>query len=169
MEEKRLSLGKELGRFEGETFYIAEHEFGALYHVYNSMEIAVNMSQTSLYETLVDLVRNKDVYAKLEGEEKKNFELSMSAMIYILDCPLYSFSSIEFTFSVAETIIKQLRLIYEKAMDAALQAETPEENQQFEAAVKAMEVIKQDVENDASEGKGKGKKPAKKESSQGRK
>ena len=42
MEEKRLSLGKELGRFEGETFYIAEHEFGALYHVYNSMEIKVS-------------------------------------------------------------------------------------------------------------------------------
>ena len=155
MEEKRLSLGKELGRFEGETFYIAEHEFGALYHVYNSMEIAVNMSQTSLYETLIDLVRNKDVYEKLEGEEKKNFELSMSAMIYILDCPLYSFSSVEFTFSVAETIIKQLRLIYEKAMSADLQEETKEEDKLFENAAKAIETLKRDNENGGSESKGK--------------
>ena len=157
MEEKRLSLGKELGRFEGETFYIAEHEFGALYHVYNSMEIAVNMSQTSLYETLIDLVRNKDVYAKLEGEEKKNFELSMSAMIYILDCPLYSFSSIEFTFSVAETIIKQLRLIYENAMSADLQEETKEEDKLFENAAKAIDMLKKDNENGGSESKGKAK------------
>ena len=155
MKEKRLSLGKELGRFEGETFYIAEHEFGALYHVYNSMEIAVNMSQTSLYETLIDLVRNKDVYEKLEGEEKKNFELSMSAMIYILNCPLYSFSSIEFTFSVAETIIKQLRLIYEKAMSADLQEETKEEDKLFENAAKAIETLKKDNENGGSESKGK--------------
>lgn len=155
MEEKRLSLGKELGRFEGETFYIAEHEFGALYHVYNSMEIAVSMSQTSLYETLIDLVRNKDVYDKLEGEEKKNFELSMSAMIYILNCPLYSFSSIEFTFSVAETIIKQLRLIYEKAMGAELQEETKEEDKLFENAAKAIEELKKEVEHDGSESKGK--------------
>lgn len=155
MEEKRLSLGKELGRFEGETFYIAEHEFGALYHVYNSMEIAVSMSQTSLYETLIDLVRNKDVYAKLEGEEKNNFELSLSAMIYILNCPLYSFSSIEFTFSVAETIIKQLRLIYEKAMGAELQEETKEEDKLFENAAKAIDMLKKDNENGGSESKGK--------------
>lgn len=155
MEKNRLSLGKELGRFEGETFYIAEHEFGALYHVYNSMEIAVNMSQTSLYETLIDLVRNKDVYEKLEGEEKNNFELSMSAMIYILNCPLYSFSSIEFTFSVAETIIKQLRLIYEKAMSADLQEETKEEDKLFENAAKAIDMLKKDNENGGSESKGK--------------
>ena len=155
MEEKRLSLGKELGRFEGETFYIAEHEFGALYHVYNSMEIAVNMSQTSLYETLIDLVRNKDVYERLEGEEKKNFELSMSAMIYILDCPLYSFSSVEFTFSVAETIIKQLRLIYEKAMGAELQEETRDDDKLFEDAAKAIGLLKKDNENGGSESKGK--------------
>ena len=155
MKEKRLSLGKELGRFEGETFYIAEHEFGALYHVYNSMEIVVSMSQTSLYETLIDLVRNKDVYEKLEGEEKNNFELSMSAMIYILDCPLYSFSSIEFTYSVAETIIKNLRMIYEKAMGADLQEETKEEDKLFENAAKAIEALKKDNENGGSESKGK--------------
>ena len=155
MEEKRLSLGKELGRFEGETFYIAEHEFGALYHVYNSMEIVVSMSQTSLYETLIDLVRNKDVYAKLEGEEKNNFELSLSAMMYILNCPLYSFSSIEFTFSVAETIIKQLRLIYEKAMGAELQEETKEEDKLFENAAKALDELKKEAENGGSESKGK--------------
>ena len=156
MEEKRLSLGKELGRFEGETFYIAEHEFGALYHVYNSMEIGVNMSQTSLYETLVDFVRHKDVYAKLEGEEKEHFDLNLSAIVYILSCPLYAFASAEFTYDVAAVIVKQLRLIYEKAMEADLQEETPDEDKQFENAVKALDELKKEIENGGSESKGQG-------------
>ena len=156
MEEKRLSLGKELGRFEGETFYIAEHEFGALYHVYNSMEIAVSSTQTALFETLVDFVRHKDVYAKLEGEEKEHFDLNLSAIVYILSCPLYAFASAEFTYDVAAVIVKQLRLIYEKAMEADLQEETPDEDKQFENAVKALDELKKEVVNGGSESKGQG-------------
>ena len=162
MEEKRLSLGKELGRFEGETFYIAEHEFGALYHVYNSMEIKVSSTQTALFETLVDFVRHKDVYAKLEGEEKEHFDLNLSAIVYILSCPLYAFASAEFTYDVAAVIVKQLRLIYEKAMESELQEETPDEDEQFEKAVNALEELKKEVENDGSEGKGQGENSAKK-------
>lgn len=163
MEEKRLSLGKELGRFEGETFYIAEHEFGALYHVYNSMEIAVSSTQTALFETLVDFVRHKDVYAKLEGEEKEHFDLNLSAIVYILSCPLYAFASAEFTYDVAAVIVKQLRLIYEKAMEADLQEETPDEDKQFENAVKALDELKKEAENDGSESKSEGENSAKKE------
>ena len=163
MEEKRLSLGKELGRFEGETFYIAEHEFGALYHVYNSMEIKVSSTQTALFETLVDFVRHKDVYAKLEGEEKEHFDLNLSAIVYILSCPLYAFASAEFTYDVAAVIVKQLRLIYEKAMEAELQEETPDEDKQFEKAVKALDELKKEAENDGSESKSEGENSAKKE------
>lgn len=163
MEEKRMTLGKELGRFEGETFYIAEHEFGALYHVYNSMEIKVSSTQTALFETLVDFVRHKDVYAKLEGEEKEHFDLNLSAIVYILSCPLYAFASAEFTYDVAAVIVKQLRLIYEKAMEAELQEETPDEDKQFEKAVKALDELKKEAENDGSESKSEGENSAKKE------
>ena len=68
---------------------------------------------------------------------------------------MYSFSSIEFTYSVAETIIKNLRLIYEKAMGAELQEETKEEDKLFENAAKAIETLKKDNENGGSESKGK--------------
>lgn len=158
MEEKRLSLGKELGRFEGETFYIAEHEFGAVYHVYNSMEIKVSSTQTALFETLVDFVRHQDVYSKLEGEEKEHFDLNLSAIVYILSCPLYAFASAEFTYDVAAVIVKQLRLVYEKAMEAELQEETPDEDKQFENATKALEELKKQVEHGGSESKGKAEK-----------
>ena len=67
-------LGAEVDRLEGQTFYIAKHEKGALYHVYNSFDLVVQPSQLALYETLVSLVENKEENAKLVGEEKENFE-----------------------------------------------------------------------------------------------
>lgn len=149
MAEEKFKIGKELGRFEGETFFIAEHEFGAVYHVYNSMEIKVGSSQTALFETLVDFVRHQDVYSKLEGEEKEHFDLNLSAIVYILSCPLYAFASAEFTYDVAAVIVKQLRLIYEKAMGAELQEETTEEDKRFEAAARAIETLKEAVEEES--------------------
>lgn len=163
MAEEKFKIGKELGRFEGETFFIAEHEFGAVYHVYNSMEIKVSSTQTALFETLVDFVRHQDVYSKLEGEEKEHFDLNLSAIVYILSCPLYAFASAEFTYDVASVIVKQLRLVYEKAMEAELQEETPDEDKQFEKATKALEELKKEVENDGSESKGQGENSANKE------
>lgn len=157
MAEEKFKIGKELGRFEGETFFIAEHEFGAVYHVYNSMEIKVSSTQTALFETLVDFVRHKDVYAKLEGEEKEHFDLNLSAIIYILSCPLYAFASAEFTYDVAAVIIKQLRLIYEKAMEAELQEETPDEDKQFEKATKALDELKKEAVEEESKPKRKEK------------
>lgn len=163
MAEEKFKIGKELGRFEGETFFIAEHEFGAVYHVYNSMEIKVSSTQTALFETLVDIVRHQDVYSKLEGEEKEHFDLNLSAIVYILSCPLYAFASAEFTYDVAAVIVKQLRLVYEKAMETELQDETPDEDKQFENATKALEELKKQVEHDGSESKGQGENSASKE------
>ena len=142
------NLGKELGRFEGETFYIAEHEFGAVYHVYNSMTLAVSSTQTACYETLVDYVRNKDVYAKLEGEEKENFELTLSAISYVLSLPLFTFSSAELTFDLATLIIKHLQKALDNAFNMALQEETKEEDKQFQEAVEGLEAIKKEIAND---------------------
>ena len=79
-------LGKELGRFEGETFYIAEHENGVLYHVYNSMDLIIRPNITSGYETLVDLVRNQELYNKLTGEEKESFELTFQQYLTCYLC-----------------------------------------------------------------------------------
>lgn len=152
MEEKKIDdkvlpipmLGKELGRFEGATFYIAEHEYGILFHVYNSMDFIVRPGQTSCYETLSDLVRNKDVYEKLEGSEKEAFYLNLSAITYILTSPMYVFSSIEFTYEIAARIINYIeKRIKDSVGNAKLQEETPEENKTFKDAMDGLETIKQ--------------------------
>ena len=154
MEEKRENanklmqfenFGKELGRFEGETFYIAEYEFGAVYHVYNSMTLFVSSSQTSCFETLVDYVRNKDVYSKLEGKEKEDFDLTLSAIGYVLSSPLFAFSSAALTFDIASLIIKHLTEAFSNAINAELQDETRDEDEQFKSAVLGLEAIKEEM------------------------
>lgn len=135
-------LGKELGRFEGTTFYIAEHEHGVLYHVYNSMDLIIRPNVTSGYETLCDLVRNQDVYNKLSGKEKEDFELNLSAITYILSCPTFVFSSGELTFDVATLLIQYLRKVYDDSLKAPLQEETIDENRKFEQATLAYEEMK---------------------------
>lgn len=159
MEEKKIDdkvlpipmLGKELGRFEGETFYIAEHEYGALFHVYNSMDLIVRPSQTTCFELLVDYVRNKDIYESLEGQEKKDFDLNLSAITYILTSPLYAFSSFEFTYELATCIVQKLEKLMKESEGKPLQDETPEENKDFQDAVKGLETIK-NILNEENDG-----------------
>lgn len=142
-------LGKELGRFEGSTFYIAEYEYGILFHVYNSMDLIVRPGQSSCYETLADYVRNKETYEKLEGKENEMFYLNLSAITYILTSPLYAFSSAEFTYELATCIVTNLEKAISKSLnDVELQEETPEENKAFKEAVIGMETIKDTIKNE---------------------
>lgn len=144
-------LGKELGRFEGETFYIAEHENGVLYHVYNSMDLIVRPNITSGYETLVDLVRNKDLYNQLTGEEKESFELNLSAISYVLSLPTFVFSSSELTFDIATMIIKFLQKTFDEAMSKPLQDEEFEKDREFQDAVLGLEDVKEALKEEKSE------------------
>ena len=144
-------LGKELGRFEGETFYIAEHENGVLYHVYNSMDLIIRPNITSGYETLVDLVRNKDLYNQLTGEEKESFELNLSAISYILSLPTFVFSSSELTFDIATMIIKFLQKTFDEAMSKPLQDEEFEKDREFQGAVLGLEDVKEALKEEKSE------------------
>ena len=144
-------LGKELGRFEGETFYIAEHKNGVLYHVYNSMDLIIRPNVTSGYETLVDLVRNKDLYNQLTGEEKEAFELNISAISYVLSLPTFVFSSSELTFDIAAIIIKFLQKTFDDAMNKPLQDEEFEKDIEFQDAVLGLEEIKNSLKEEKAE------------------
>ena len=149
-------LGKELGRFEGETFYIAEHEHGVLYHVYNSMDVIIRKGAVSGYEMLADYVRNKEEYEHLTGKEKEMFDLNLSAITYLLNAPTFVFSSAELTYEIATSIVKFLNDTWENANSQPMQKETVEEDMAFESAVMAMENIRKEVEDGAGESEDEG-------------
>ena len=81
-------IGKELGRFEGVNFYIAEHEYAALFHVYNSMDLIIRKAHNNASDGLLDIVRNKDLYQSLEGEDRENVDTFLSMLGLVLTAPL---------------------------------------------------------------------------------
>jgi hypothetical protein len=149
-------LGKELGRFDGKTFYIAEHEYGVLYHVFNSMDLIIRPSQTSTCSTLVDLIHSQDEVAKFNEDEMEMYESYVSAIAYCLGMPLIAFIDAEFMFNTAKSAIDLLYKIQMEAEDAPLQEETPKENEEFKNAALAIETLKEAAEEE-SKPKGKNK------------
>lgn len=141
-------LGAEIDRLEGQTFYIAKHEKGALYHVYNSYDLVVQPSQLALYDTLVSLVENKEANAKLVGEEKENFENYMNIVSYVLSVPAYALGDGELSVEIATLVVKHMNETFKKLMNQPLQEETPKEDQAFKDATLAVEEVKEAIKNE---------------------
>lgn len=147
IEPIELNVGKKVDEFKGETFTIVKTDRGCLYHEYGGYNIFVTPNQTALYTKLVDYVDNKDTYFELKGEEKEVFDLNMSAIAYCLSVPKCCFSDVEFTYDIATKVIQFLTKSYEKAMEAPLQDETIEEDEQFKEATLGLENIKEEIKN----------------------
>ena len=141
-------LGAEIDRLEGQTFYIAKHEKGALYHVYNSFDLVVQPSQLALYETLVSLVENKEANAKLVGEEKENFENYMNIVSYVLSVPAYALGDGKLSVEIATLVVKHMNETFKKLMNQPLQEETPKEDQEFKEATLAVEEVKESLKDE---------------------
>lgn len=141
-------LGAEIDRLEGQTFYIAKHEKGALYHVYNSFDLVVQPSQLALYETLASLVENKEANARLIGEEKENFENYMNIVSYVLSVPAYALGDGKLSVEIATLVVKHMNETFKKLMNQPLQEETPKEDQAFKDATLAVEEVKEAIKNE---------------------
>lgn len=141
-------LGAEIDRLEGQTFYIAKHEKGALYHVYNSYDLVVQPSQLALYDTLVSLVENKEANAKLVGEEKENFENYMNIVSYVLSVPAYALGDGKLSVDIATLVVKHMNETFKKLMNQPLQEETPKEDQEFKEVTLAVEEVKEALKDE---------------------
>lgn len=138
-----LDCGKEIKSWKGETFEMVKSNKGILYHVYGGFNIFVTPNNLALYETLDDLIENQETYNQLAGQEREDFDLHLSALTYVLDVPLFAFSSADFTYEIAEKVVKFLQKTYDDAMKEPLKDETPDEDLQFKEAVLGLE----DVQN----------------------
>lgn len=136
--------------FKGETFELSKTNKGICYHCFGGYSIFVTHNNIALYETLNDLIENQETYNKLEGKERDDFDLNLSCIAYILNVPLFSFSSAEFSFSIATQVIQFLQKTYDDAMAKPLQEETVAEDQEFKDAVLGMETIKEALKEENS-------------------
>ena len=138
-----FELGKELRRFEGESFYIAEHEYAMLFHVYNSMDIIVKPNQQSCFNALLSVIDSKEEYESYDAEDKERYDLFVSALGYIMTCPLYAFTDGEMLFNIASCVIENLEKTYEKLMNVPLQAVDAAADVEFEQTIMAINKLEE--------------------------
>lgn len=128
-------------KFVGSTFELTKTNKGILYHCYGGYSIFVTSNNVALYETLNDLIENQEDYNALKGKEKEDFELNISAIAYVLNVPLFAFSSADFTFDIATMVVQFLQKTYDEAMSKTLQEETVDEDNAFKEATLGVEAI----------------------------
>lgn len=153
-----LDCGKEVDEWAGETFRITKTTTGVLFHTYGGYSVFCTPNITSLYETLVNYVDNKDEYAKLEGEAKEIHELSLSALAYCVNLPSFVCSDEAFLYDTAGHIVKYLREMSEQLLNAPLREETPEDlqsNQEFRDATLATKELVDEISKEVEEIKNK--------------
>lgn len=137
--------------FKGQTFELTKTNKGICYHLFGGYSIFVTQNNVALHETLYDLIENQEVYNKLTGQEREDFDLHLSALTYVLDVPLFAFSSAEFTYEIAEKVVKFLQKTYDDAMKEPLKDETPDEDLQFKEAVLGLEDVKNALKEEIHE------------------
>lgn len=150
-EPTELDCGKAIDTLEGNTFKIVKTDLGVLYHAYSGYNIFATPQNVALYQSLCDLIDNKKQYDELSDELKETFELHVSAMTYVLNIPLFAFQDLEYTYSLAENVIKYLNRAVENALNQPLQEETPELNAEFKEATLAMEEVKETLDEAVKE------------------
>lgn len=140
-----LDCGKEEDEWAGETFRITLTNKGVLYHEYGGYSVFVTPNNEALYNALVDLVENKEKYAKLEGEEAENFSALLTIIAYNLSLPRISFMDREFPQEIAIRTMEFIRKMYDGLMNKELQEETPIEDATFREATEALEGLKESM------------------------
>lgn len=131
--------------FKGETFEIVKTTKGVVYKMYGGYVIFVTPNNKALYETLCDYIDHKEEYEKLEGELKEQFDLQLSAVAYVLNTPLFAFTSSELTYGLATMIIDHLRKTFDELMEKPLQPESVEEDREFKEATLGLEELKKAI------------------------
>lgn len=141
-------IGEVVDELEGQTFVIRKHELGVSYHQYNSMDVRIKANITSAYEFISSMIDHKKDYETLTKEEKEAFDITLSAMGYILATPTFAFSDETFFFELASFIVKFLREKTDELLNAPLQPETVDDlkkNEAFEEAVMAVEQLAEET------------------------
>jgi hypothetical protein len=143
IEPTELDCGTKTDEWEGETYRVTLTNRGALYHEKGGYSIFVTPSMKSLYDTLADIVINKDKYAALEGEERESYETALSAVAYCLALPKFVFTDGDFTYKVATMVVEFIKNEYDRLMNEELQEETVKEDREWKEGVDAMNAVKE--------------------------
>lgn len=141
-------MGEIVKSWNGDTFEMGITTHGAYYRTYGGYLVFAASNQISLYETIRDYVENQEEYEKLEGKEREDFELTLSAVTYVLNLNSFVFSDASFLFDTAGSIITFLREKSEQLLNQELQEETPALDEQFMQATLGLESLQESLKEE---------------------
>lgn len=110
----------------------------AVYRTRGGYTIVADYELTSLNRTIRNFISLSKNDVKLSDDELEAVLLDLDANAHVLNIPMLAFSDIDFKFELAKMVINFLRETYDKAMEAPLQDETPEENKVFKDGITAI-------------------------------
>lgn len=116
-----------------------------IYEAKGGMKMIVKPTMKGLYDHLVVLLDMKDNYDSLSEEGKKIYEGLYSATLWILNSCIYATIDDEVFTGIASDIMNRFDK-YVKSKESKLQAETPQENAEFENTA---ELLNDNIEKDA--------------------
>ena len=126
-------------RFDGAHFEMCTTKDGtAVYRTRGGYTIVADYCLTSLNQTIKNFITLSKNEVKISEEDMEAVLLDLDANAHVLNIPMLAFSDINFKFDLAKMVINFLRETYDKAMEAPLQDETPEENKVFKEGVTAI-------------------------------
>lgn len=145
-----FDLGAELYKIERGSFYLAKHEKGVLFHIYNSFDMVIPISNNSLYGTLSAILEERmNEYEKMSDADKQDHDTFVEVVGIILAMPLNILNDTEFAIDIATQVMKRTNEIYEKAINSELQDETVERDADFKQMILATEELKDVLSEEA--------------------
>ena len=128
-----------IDRFDGVHFEMCITKDGtAVYRTRGGYTIVADYGLSSLNKTISNFIALSKNEVELSDDEMEAVLLDLDANAHVLNIPMLAFSDLDFKFELAKMVINFLRDTYDKAMNAPLQDETPEENKVFKDGITAI-------------------------------
>lgn len=141
-----FDLGAEQYKIEKGSFYIAKHDKGVLFHIYNSFDMVVPVSSNSLYRTLATILEeHNNEYENMSNEDKLDHDTFIEVVGIILAMPLNILNDTEFAIDIATQVMKRTNELYEKAISTNLQPEDAERDAEFRDITLNAEALKEHI------------------------
>ena len=141
-----FDIGAEQYKIERNSFYIAKHEKGVLFHIYNSFDLVVPISSNALYATLIALLEeHNNEYESFSDEDKLDHDTYIEAVGVILAMPLTILTDTEFAINIATQVVQRMDFKVRQALEANLQDETIEQDAIFRDKALGAEVLKENI------------------------
>lgn len=126
-------------RFDGEHFEMCVTKDGtAIYRTRGGYAIMADYGLTNLNKTIRNFISLSKNDVKLSDDEMEAVLLDLDANAHVLNIPMIAFSDLDYKFELAKMAVNFLKDTYEKAIQAPLQEETPEENKVFKDGITAI-------------------------------